>query len=498
MPLLLYDDIRPYGEPIKTFGGVASGPEPLKVLHKAIHDTLEPLIGKPITETAIVDIMNHIGVCVVAGNVRRTAEIAFGTSDEFINLKNYELNPHRGAYGWTSNNSILAEIGQDYSNVATITAKNGEPGYFWLENAQKYGRIIDGINYKDKRAKGSNPCGEQTLESYECCNLSESFIHNHDSLEDYLTTLKYQYLYNKTITLIPTHWHETNEVMLRNRRIGLSQSGIAQFIDNNSLDVYKEWCEKGYETIQYYDDLYSGWFKIPKSIKTTSIKPSGTVSLLAGATPGMHFPESNFYIRRINIPKNSQLMNAIIKAGYYFEDSVYDSTNYSVQIPISIEGVRTVNEVSAWEQALLSNFIQKYWSDNQVSCTVTFKPDLSVEEELRYESLKRKAKKDLCLTLDEIHEYKKFVIKKASSEAKDIPRILNFIQYESKGISFLPKTEKGVYEQMPYEEVSEETYQKLIKNLRPLDFSYLGEDSIGEKYCSNDSCEITYVKDKNL
>ena len=67
---------------------------------------------------------------------------------------------------------------------------------------------------------------------------------------------------------------------------------------------------------------------------------------------------------------------------------------------------------------------------------------------------------------------------------------LDFIQYESKGISFLPKTEKGVYEQMPYEEISEETYLILTKDLKPLDFSYLGEESIGERFCSNDTCTI--------
>jgi len=449
-PIFDYSEIRPYGTPIKTFGGVASGYEPLKTLHENIIKTLEPLIGKTITERAIVDIMNHIGVCVVAGNVRRTAEIALGRSKEFINLKNYDLNPERLAYGWTSNNSFCGEIGEDYSEPVNLTLANGEPGYFWIENARKYGRIIDGINWKDKRVKGVNPCGEQSLESYELCNVPETYPVNHDSIEDYLITLKYCYLYGKTISLVPTHDSDTNEVLLRNRRIGLSQAGIAQLIDTKGLHYYKELCERGYQTVQHYDDLYSGWFKIPKSIKLTSVKPGGTVPLLAGTTPGLHYPESNCYIRRINIPKNSQLMQAIITSGYYFEDSVYDKTNYSVQIPIKIENVRTVNQVSAWEQAMLSVFIQKYWADNQVSCTVTFQPN----------------------------------------EAKDIKHILDFIQYESKGISFLPKTEKGVYQQMPYEEITEEKYAELSKYLKPLDFSYLGEDSIGEKFCSNDTCEI--------
>ena len=109
----------------------------------------------------------------------------------------------------------------------------------------------------------------------------ETFPANHDSLEDYQRTLKYAYLYAKTVTLGRTHWSDTNRVMLRNRRIGCSVSGIAQFITNRGLNELKNWLEEGYDTIQEWDDIYSDWFAIPKSIKTTSVKPSGTVSLLA-------------------------------------------------------------------------------------------------------------------------------------------------------------------------------------------------------------------------
>lgn len=152
-----YSHIRPFGAPIKTFGGISSGYEPLKKLHDDIREVLNKNAGQTITERSIVDIMNMIGVCVVAGNVRRTAEIVFGTSEEFMDLKNYEKNPERAMYGWTSNNSIFAELGQDYSKAATRTAINGEPGYEWLENAQKYGRFADPANWKDKKAKGGNP-----------------------------------------------------------------------------------------------------------------------------------------------------------------------------------------------------------------------------------------------------------------------------------------------------------------------------------------------------
>jgi hypothetical protein len=138
-------------------------------LHIAVSQILSGLKGQPITTTAIVDIMNLIGRCVVSGNVRRTAEIAFGdpSSEEYIDLKNYKKNPHREAYGWTSNNSVFATIGMDYSQVALRIVNNGEPGFAWLSNMQEYSRLNGLKDFKDHRARGGNPCLEQTLESYE-------------------------------------------------------------------------------------------------------------------------------------------------------------------------------------------------------------------------------------------------------------------------------------------------------------------------------------------
>ena len=141
-----YARIRPAGEPISGFGGVASGYEPLAEVHKDIREVLEKNNGKPITITTIVDIMNLIGKCVVAGNVRRTAEIVFGdpNSEEYLDLKNYEVNPHRDQYGWTSNNSIFAELGMDYTEASKRIVLNGEPGFAWLDNMRKYSRMKNG------------------------------------------------------------------------------------------------------------------------------------------------------------------------------------------------------------------------------------------------------------------------------------------------------------------------------------------------------------------
>lgn len=458
-----YSKIRGPGLPIKGFGGKTSGPDPLRDLHEKIRTCLDKEIGHPISITAIVDIMNLIGVCVVAGNVRRTAEIVFGpySENEYLDLKNYKVNPERNdgksGWAWTSNNSIFCDLGMDYKNSAERTKLNGEPGYAYLENMKAYSRMIDKPDFKDHRVTGGNPCLEQSLESFELCCLVETFPHNCESLEDYKKTLKYAYLYAKTVTLGKTHWAETNRVMLRNRRIGCSMSGIAQFVNKNNIHTFKKWCEEGYEHIEKLDENYSDWFAIPKSIKKTSIKPSGTVSLLAGATPGMHWPESRFYIRRVRISKYSELIQPLIKAGYYMEPSVNDPDNtLIVEIPVDVGDLRPVHEVSIWEQMSMAAFLQKYWADNQVSCTVTFDPE---------------------------------------KEGDQIEKALNFFQYQLKGISFLPKLKLGAYQQMPYEEITEDVFNEKNKNIKKLKIKTLkNEEANVEVFCDTEKCELKPIK----
>ena len=430
-----YSAIRPEGLPLKTFGGVSSGPGPLKDLHKSIAEVLDKRVGKTLDSRSIVDLFNLIGKCVVSGNVRRSAEIAFGEADddEFLDLKNYEKNPDRMAYGWSSNNSVFAQIGMDYTNIANRLRDNGEPGLAWLENMQKFGRMADGPNWKDRRVKGGNPCLEQSLESYELCCLVETFPARHNSLEEYKRTLKFAYLYAKTVTLRMTHWPETNRVMLRNRRIGCSVSGVADFLGKHSLDELRIWLDEGYQTVQKWDEVYSNWFCIPRSIKTTSVKPSGTVSLLAGSTPGMHFPESRIYIRRMRMSKNDPLAKPLLAAGYSVVPAIgQEDTTVVAEIPIKLpEGVRVQSEVSMFEQLSLAAFMQRYWADNQVSCTVTFDP---------------------------------------VTEGPHIAQMLQYFQYQLKGVSLFPKQDYGRFPQLPYEAISEEVYEQMTKDVKPIVF----------------------------
>jgi ribonucleoside-triphosphate reductase (thioredoxin) len=452
-----YSEIRAEGEPIKTFGGIAPGPEPLRKLHLNIRKILDPCAGKPITIRNIVDLMNVIGKAVVSGGVRRTAEIAFGPNeDEYLDLKNYDKNPEREEIGWISNNSIFAELGMDYTQAAERTRANGEPGYIWLENARAYSRMrADELNWKDVKVDGMNPCSEQPLEGKgEVCCLVELFPARHDSLEDFQKSAKAAYLYAKIVTLGKTQWPDTNRIMLRNRRIGCSVSGVAQFLAKHDLHTLKQWLNDTYEEIQRLDKVYSDWLAIPRSIKTTSVKPSGTISILAGATPGLHYPESRFYIRRIRLQRTDPLVTVLGEAGYKIEKAFgEDGETVVAEIPVDVgEGVRTLEEVSMWEQLSLATFLQREWSDNSVSCTVTFNPE---------------------------------------TEGLQIKQALNYFQYQLKAISFLPRLERGAYKQMPYEEITEKKYKALVDKLSPVDFSNLSEVEVNpERFCDGATCEL--------
>ena len=453
-----YSHIRKAGEPIRTFGGKSAGPEPLMALHNGIRSVLGRREGMPITLTDIVDIENMIGKAVVAGNVRRSAEIAFGEpgSLEFLDLKNALANPERNnpnsGWGWSSNNSIFAELGMNYKDAAERVRVNGEPGFAWLENMRGYSRMIDPRNDKDYRVLGGNPCLEQSLESYELCCLVENFVSRHANLDDFLRTLKFYYLYAKSVTLGETHWPETNEVMSRNRRIGCSVTGVAQFLENKGMHNLRSWLDKGYSTIQDWDRVYSDWLAIPRSIKTTSVKPSGTVSLLGGATAGIHYPESEYYLKNIRISGNNPMLKDLEAAGYHMEPLQSDNGTMVVSVPVSLGGIRTRHQVSMWEQLENAATLQGIWADNQVSATISFDP---------------------------------------KTEGHQIDRALDHFQYKLKGISFLPLVEEGAYPQMPEQAITKKQYEHYMSRLKPLKFSHLnGTNEDVEKFCDGDKCTL--------
>jgi adenosylcobalamin-dependent ribonucleoside-triphosphate reductase len=460
-----YDLIRPLGAPIKGFGGVASGPAPLIDLHTRIRNVIGSRAGELLDSRAIVDLVNLIGTCVVSGNVRRSATLALGAAEDegFINLKNPEVFPERNSYdpekpgwAWMSNNSISATVGTKYEDYVDLIADNGEPGFIWLDVAREYGRLKDAPDYKDSRIMGFNPCAEQPLESYELCTLVEVHLNRHESKEDFLKTLKFAYLYGKTVTLMPTHWQQTNGIMQRNRRIGTSLTGIASFADNSGLPALREWMDDGYEKIRHYDHKYSEWLCVRESVRVTTVKPSGSVSLLSGATPGVHWgPGGEFYLRAIRFGNTDPMMYLFKAAGYKIEDDVVSANTSVVYFPVASGHKRSEKQVSLFEKIGLAATAQKYWSDNGVSVTLSFDKE---------------------------------------EETKFIAPALNMYEGQLKAVSFLPMGNK-TYLQQPYTEITREEYNSYVGTIGKIDWSaiYDGVENLeaeGEQYCSTDACEI--------
>ena len=318
-----------------------------------------------------------------------------------------------------------------------------------------------GIVLKEKLTSSENPkleiiftsnCGEQTLESFELCCLVETFPSRHDSWEEFRETLKFAYLYAKSVTLLNTHWKETNAVMGKNRRIGCSQSGIIDAFVKHGRRMMLQWCEQGYEYLRELDDRISDWLCVPKCIKITTVKPSGTVNLLPGVSPGIHYPHAEYYIRRVRVARNSRLVQPLRNAGYHIEDDVYNKNALVVEFPIhEAHFDRAKHEVTLWEQMQNAADYQHYWSDNQVSITVTFRPE----------------------------------------EANDIAHVLEAYEDKIKGVSFLPLKDHG-YAQAPYEEITAEQFTEMAKDLQPVDLEHLEERSIGSIFCDGESCNLDF------
>jgi ribonucleoside-triphosphate reductase (thioredoxin) len=446
-----FSRIRARGIPLRGFGGVAGGPEPLREMLESLEKLHDEHLERLVDSRLIVDTMNLIGRCVVAGGIRRSAQIALGDPDDvaFLDLK---TDPERlRSHGWVSNNSVIARVGMDYGDVARRTVVNGEPGYFWLENARAYGRMQDPPDGVDEPALGTNPCVEQTLWDRELCCLVETFPAHHDTLDDYLHTLRAAYTYAKTVTLVSTHDVRTNNVMLRNRRIGCSMSGIVQALERHGRRTFLRWCDQAYAAVRRLDRELSDRFAVPRSIKSTSVKPSGSVSLLAGATPGVHWDAGAHYLRRLRVGEDHPLARLCAEAGYPVEADVYSSRTAVIAFPVHVAHLaRGRGEVSVWEKVDLAAALQRHWSDNQVSCTADFAPD---------------------------------------REGADLPRILSAYEDRLKGIVFLPQSGHG-YPQPPYEPISAERYSELAARLTPLRAAPGHEELLEESFCEGGACDI--------
>ena len=452
-----YSHIRPVGQKLKTFGGTSSGPDPLIKSFNMITNLLNDHINEKITSRLIIDIMNMLCLCVISGNVRRSASIAVGKHNdtEFMELKDYDLHPERAEYGWLSNNSVKCKIGDDYTVIAEhIKNGSGEPGIIWLNNMRNYSRMNGIKDYSDSNVMLPNPCGEISLEPYELCNLTEIFINRHTSEIDFTNTLYYAYLYAKIVSLCDTQWPETNKVIHKNRRLGISLTGIANFIENNNIDILRKWTKHGYNYLKKLDIVTSNKFNVNQSIKLTCIKPSGTISLMAPNTcSGLHYPTSRYYIRRVRINNNSkELIEQMKNNGYTIEKSITEPNTSIIDFVVDNKCPRCIDDLTMWEQLEIAAKMQEWWADNQVSCTISFNQN---------------------------------------TEGNQIQHVLKYYQYRLKGISFLPKFENlNKLPQLPYEKIDEKTYNELIEKIKYNKIHINNSDQEIENYCTSESCDL--------
>ena len=494
-PIFDYSEIRPAGVAIKSFGGTSSGPGPLLKLHERVEGYLdafcdgkletnaksweevkddegnskwvekEIFVSKPYGHVRLVtDIFNAIGACVVAGNVRRSAEICLGNveDEEFINLKNYQLNPERSEIGWMSNNSVALQPDSDYQDFSYIPdmakriCDNGEPGMINIYNMQKYGRY--GKEMKDDGYL-VNPCGEICLENFELCNLAETFPPRCKNVETFYKALKFATFYASTVSLLPTHRYETNKVIAKNRRIGVSISGIAQWACG---EVPEEWglmnytrmtriLRKSYSIVRSENRLLAKEAGVPESVRVTTVKPSGSISLLAGVTPGVHYPVSRYAIRRMRIGKDSPLVESLINSGLSYEDDQYSDNTLVFSFVIDHGNVRPCEQVSPWEQFSLVSMLQRCYADNCVSATIYFDKE---------------------------------------KDGPDVEKMLAMYIPILKSVSMLPHAGHG-YVQAPYEPITKEKYEELLQTYQTPDFSNVRHNiPVGSKFCSGDTCEL--------
>lgn len=444
--------IRGKGAPIKGFGGVASGAEILCDGIAQIAKVLEKRAGKPMRPIDCLDVMNIIGSIVVAGNVRRSAQLAIGDPDdiEYLLAKRWDLG-NIPSWRAMSNNSVACDdISQLHEFFWDGYEGKGEPyGLINLTLSRQVGRLGD-TRYPDPTVMGYNPCAEQSLGNFETCCLAEVFLPNIDSQEELIDVVTLLYRINKHSLSLGCHNKETEKVVNTNMRMGIGVTGYMQ-----ASKKQKSWLKATYEYLREYDKVYSEKHDFPTSVKLTTCKPSGTLSLLPGVTPGCHPGYAQYMIRRISMSSNHPLVEVCRAHGYPTEyrlnfDGTQDYSTTIVSFPFSFpEGTVLAKDVSAIDQLKVVRDIQEQWSDNSVSCTVYYRKE-------------------------ELPEIKKYLAKHYANGHKSL--------------SFLLHSDHG-FKQAPYEEITKEQYDALVASTTLI--SSINDGDIGlDDECASGVCPI--------
>lgn len=494
-----YSQIRPCGARLKTMGGRASGPQPLMLLHNFIRGSFEKAQGRKLTPLEVHDIINQIAEVVIMGGVRRSSQISLSdlNDDKMRDAKKWPFPLRRN----NANNSAVyleqppaIEFLQEWSALAA--SGTGERGIFNLEAARKTApkrRNSDLI-------AGTNPCCEITLREEQFCNLSEVVIRAEDDLDDLLDKIEcatWLGAIQSTFTKFPylnPNWRKNCD---EERLLGVSLTGQMDHLDLLNKDSLKAMKSRTLKTARKASRLLG----INLSAALTCVKPSGTVSQLVDSASGIHPRWAPYYIRRYRIastdplflllkdqkaplsPENGQRRKDWNKAKKIYEEggseysteetegykdvcSIFEMdsewsadkvTTWVVSFPVKSPKNAVCREsVSAIDQLEHYRLMQENWCEHNASCTVYVKDD-------------------------EWFEVGNWVYKHWN--------IIN-------GVSFFPYA-GGKQEQQPYEEITKEQYDKMIKNFPKLDykklFIYEEKDNTQgsqELACSGDKCDI--------
>ena len=445
--------IRGKGAAIKGFGGVASGPEDLCEGIAKISTVLEKRAGKKLRPIDCLDIMNIIGSIVVAGNVRRSAQIAIGDPDdvEYLLAKRWDLGNIPSWRAMSNNSVVCHDIGDLHDFFWDGYEGKGEPyGLINLKLSRKVGRLGE-TQYPDPKVQGYNPCAEQSLADKETCCLAEIYLPNIESEDELYDVASLLYRINKHSLALPCHLEATEAIVHENMRMGIGVTGVLQ-----STEEQKSWLDKTYIKLRNLDEWYSQKHGFNKSVKLTTVKPSGTLSLLPGVTPGCHPAYARHMIRRIRIAANHSLVQVCRDKGYPVEyqqnfDGTEDHSTVVVSFPFRHpDHAVLAKDMTALQQLETVKWLQEVWSDNSVSCTVYYRKE-------------------------ELPEIRKYLKKNYRNNHKSL--------------SFLLHSEHG-FKQAPLEEITEEQYNQLVASTQLI--TSIDEANIGldDSECATGACPI--------
>ena len=474
--------VRPAGARLKTFGGRASGPEPLEELFRFTVRLFTGASGRKLTSLEAHDLACKIAEIVVVGGVRRSALICLTDidDDQMRRAKSGQWwidNPQRAL----ANISYVAEQKPELHKFldewsALYESKSGERGIFSRiasrEQAAKTGRREDSQHF------GTNPCSEIILRPYQFCNLSEVVVRPEDSLEDLKRKVRGATILGtiqSTLTdfrYLRKIWRDNTE---EERLLGVSLTGIMDHPWLNGTTEYDQMptdpSHGGKLTLaQILEELkneaietnkqWAAALGINQSVAITCVKPSGTVSQLVDSASGIHPRYSHYYIRTVRADKKDPIARLMIDQGVPCEDDQMNSNNYVFSFPIkSPENSVTTADQDAMTQLELWKVYQDHWCEHKPSCTVSYTDK------------------------DFLH---------AGAWVYD-----NFDKIS--GVSFLPYSDH-TYPQAPYQEISKEEYEDLRSKMPVVDFSvlheYETEDTTAnskELSCSAGVCETVDI-----